>query len=66
MSPPKLLPQVANIFTRIYPSYSLHFATLPLSCGNTADIDDGYGDGLQPVASCVSYEQGPDHEDVDA
>ena len=25
--PPKLLPQLANIFTRIYPSYLSHFAT---------------------------------------
>ena len=26
---PKLLPQPSNIFTRIYPSYPWHFATLP-------------------------------------
>ena len=33
--PPKLLPQLANIFTRIYPSYPWHFATLTRTQPNT-------------------------------
>ena len=36
---PNFLPQLANLFTRIYPSYPWHFPSLPFICKNNKKIN---------------------------
>ena len=49
---PNFLPQLANFFTRIYPSYPWHFPTLAAHMDNMVNMDAGLNGGGHFCPSC--------------